>query len=129
MLFAHTLQIQVLTVFYIKLYSHVEFIYFKKATEFCEISTVDMSCVSNCQIYGGDFAKVCCLPKMCELYLVNEQPRFLSFEFLRPRAAPRPPVLLAYVHTYLHAYAINKKIRQPTYGNTGNGVSSPGIQN
>ena len=35
----------------------VKFIYFKKATKFCEISTKD--CHSAIQIYGGDFAKFC----------------------------------------------------------------------
>ena len=36
----------------------VKFIYSEEATNFCEISTVDLSC-SNSQIYGGDFAKFC----------------------------------------------------------------------
>ena len=45
-------------------------IYYKKATKFCEISTVDLSyyVLSNNQIYSGDFAKFCGLLRIYELY-------------------------------------------------------------
>ena len=46
----------------------LKFIYSEKATNFCEISTVDLSyVVCNGQIYGGDFAKFCGLLRMDEL--------------------------------------------------------------
>ena len=47
----------------------LKFIYSEKATNFCEISTVDLSyviTVSNGQIYGGKF---CGLLRIYELYL------------------------------------------------------------
>ena len=38
----------------------IKFIYSEKATNFCEISTVDLSYQCSIgQIYGGDFAKLC----------------------------------------------------------------------
>ena len=47
----------------------VKFIYSEKATNFFEISTVDLSYVrSNGQIYGVDFAKFCGPLRIYELY-------------------------------------------------------------
>ena len=48
--------------------SQVKFIYSEKATNFCEISIVDLSYVLiNCQIYGGYFAKFCGLLRIYKL--------------------------------------------------------------
>ena len=53
----------------IQISTEVKFVYFGKATEFCEISTVDLSyVVHNGQIYGGDFAKFFGLFRIYELY-------------------------------------------------------------
>ena len=42
-----------------KIPTYVKFIYSEKATNFCEISTVDLSyVVCTSQIYGGDFRKL-----------------------------------------------------------------------
>ena len=47
----------------------LKFIYSEKATNSCEISTVDLSyVVCNGQIYGGDFAKFFGLFRIYELY-------------------------------------------------------------
>ena len=51
-----------------RFYTLIKFIYSEKATIFCEISTIDLSLCSNCQIYGGDFAKY-----------MNFKANFLSF--------------------------------------------------
>ena len=45
------------------------FIYSEKATKFCEISTVDLTVSTKEQIYGGDFAKICGLLRIYELYV------------------------------------------------------------
>ena len=48
----------------------VKFKYSEKATNFCEISTIDLFVLcSNSQIYSGDFAKFCGLLRIYELYL------------------------------------------------------------
>ena len=55
--------------FWSRIWIHVMFIYSQKATNFCEISTLDLSYVlHNGQIYAGDFAKFCDLLKIYELY-------------------------------------------------------------
>ena len=51
----------------------IKFIYSEKATNFCEISTVDLSYVAcNGQIYRGDFAKFCGLFRIYKLYKEEE---------------------------------------------------------
>ena len=47
-------------------YWSVKFINSEKDTFFCEISTVDFVVCSKGQIYGGDFAKFCGLPRIYE---------------------------------------------------------------
>ena len=52
---------------------YLKFIYSDKATNFWEISTVDLSYVlSNSQIYG-DFAKFCGVLRIYELYLKDQK--------------------------------------------------------
>ena len=47
----------------------VKFIYSKKATKFCKISTLDLTVTTYLgQIYGEDFAKFCGLLRIYELY-------------------------------------------------------------
>ena len=49
----------------------LKFIYSEKATKFCEISIVDLTVTIAYyigQIYGGDFAKICGLLRVYELY-------------------------------------------------------------
>ena len=46
--------------------SMIKFIYSEKATNFCEISAVDLSYAVK--IYGEDFAKLCGLLRIYELY-------------------------------------------------------------
>ena len=51
-------------------YFLLKFIYSEKATNFYEISTVDLTVTTFVgQIYGGDFAKFCGLLRIYELYL------------------------------------------------------------
>ena len=46
----------------------LKLVYPEKATNFCEISTLDLSYIySNSQIYSGDFAKFCGLFRIYEL--------------------------------------------------------------
>ena len=49
----------------------VKFIYSEKATKFCKISTVDLTVTTLGQIYGGDFAKICGLFRIYELYEIQ----------------------------------------------------------
>ena len=47
---------------------HLKFMYFEKTTQFCEISTVDLTGTKYIgQIYSGDFAKCYGLLKIYEL--------------------------------------------------------------
>ena len=50
----------------------LKFIYSEKTTKFCEVSTVDLTGTTYIgQIYGGDFAKICVLLRIYELYVVQ----------------------------------------------------------
>ena len=46
---------------------YLKFIYSEKATNFCKITTVDLTVTTLGQIYGGDFAKFCGLLRIYEL--------------------------------------------------------------
>ena len=65
----------------------LEFIYFEKATKFCEISTVVLSShlCSNGQIYFGDLAKFSGLLRIYERYNCKSYSIFNFFSFFQPR--------------------------------------------
>ena len=47
----------------------IKFTHFGKATNFCEISTVNLTVTYTGHIYGRDFTKFCGLLKIYELYV------------------------------------------------------------
>ena len=67
----------------------VKLVYSEKATNFCKISTIDLSYVSiysNGQIYNGDFTKVCGLLKIYELYQTVDSEK--RIEWAKLKASP-----------------------------------------
>ena len=65
-----------------KRFNHLllKFIYSEKATNFCEISTADLS--YNGQIYGADFAKFCGLLRIYELYMVHTYIEYIGILYI-----------------------------------------------
>ena len=81
----------------------LKFIYSEKATKFCKISTVDLYYVVMMHYWSGDFAKLCGLLRIYELYKTKTKPNQGSIKHQIIRHKPKN-YILKYEHRTFVSY-------------------------